>query len=130
MTFNKQQIANFLSDKIVFRVHISNEYSIEFNSNSEFSFDDIEKLVKSNLSYWTQTSKKASNPFQSNWNELNNKLVNIRKYFSELEELDVENINSYLYSYLSSNRQNDSQGRMIYILYVDSPIDKDLEIRK
>ncbi|HEM5121859.1 TPA: hypothetical protein U1255_001798, partial [Streptococcus suis] len=72
----------------------------------------------------------ASNPFQSNWNELNNKLVNIRKYFSELEELDVENINSYLYSYLSSNRQNDSQGRMIYILYVDSPIDKDLEIRK
>lgn len=61
---------------------------------------------------------------------MNNKINGIRKFLSEIDDLNTDTINNYLYYNLSSSRETTEQGKLVYILSIDSPIDKDLEIRK
>ncbi|EPX04599.1 DUF6161 domain-containing protein [Streptococcus agalactiae] len=131
MTYTKKQIANFLNDRILFRFTISNEFVITFNEHEElFTFDEIEKIVKSNLDYWKSISDKIPNDFSSNWQTLSNKVATIRQYFTELEEFNLDDVQNYLYYNLSNNRESREQDKLTYILSISSLIDKDAEIRK
>ncbi|HEM2607613.1 TPA: hypothetical protein U0467_000924 [Streptococcus suis] len=131
MSLTKKQIANFLSDKILFRFTISDDFIITFNEREKlFTFDEIEKVVKSNLDYWKSISDEAPNNFYSNWQSLSNKIVAIRQYFSELEEFNLDDVNNYLYYNLSTSRESRSQDNLTYILAISSPIDRDDGNRK
>ena len=131
MSFTNKQISNFLSDKILFRFTISNEFIIAFNEHEElFTFDEIEKVVESNLDYWKSISDKTPNDFYSNWQSLSDRIATIRKYFTELEEFNLDDVTNYLYHNLSTSRESREQDSFIYILTISSPIDRDAEIRK
>lgn len=131
MSFTKKQISNFLSGKIFFRFTISNEFIIAFNENEElFTFDEIEKIVESNLDYWKSISDKTPNNFYSNWQSLSDRIATIRKYFTELEEFNLDDVTNYLYYNLSTSRESRGQDSLTYILSISSPIDRDAEIRK
>lgn len=131
MSFTKKQISNFLNDRILFRFAIYNDKIIDFNEcESIFTFDELEKVIKNNFDYWNSISEKASSNFFFDWQNLSNKIQSIRKYLSEINDLNADDINNYLYSNLSSSRETTEQGKFVYVLSVDSPIDRDLEIRK
>ncbi|HEL1581587.1 TPA: hypothetical protein VB850_000029 [Streptococcus suis] len=131
MSLTKKQIVNCLGDKILFRFAISDDFVITFNEREKlFTFDEIEKVVKSNLDYWKSISDEVPNNFYSNWQSLSNKIVAIRQYFTELEEFNLDNVNNYLYYNLSTSRESREQGNLTYILAISSPIDRDDEIRK
>ena len=52
MNFTKKQIANLLSDRILFRFSIHTDFIANFNEHEQlFTFDEFEKVVKSNLDY-------------------------------------------------------------------------------
>ena len=81
MSLTKKQIVNCLGDKILFRFAISDDFVITFNEREKlFTFDEIEKVVKSNLDYWKSISDEVPNNFYSNWQSLSNKIVAIRQY--------------------------------------------------
>ena len=131
MSFTKKQISNFLNNKILFRFSISDNNLINFEERKEiFTFDEIEKVVKTNFDYWYSISDKAPTNFYLNWKNLNNKINSVRIYLSELKELNINDINNHIYYTLSSSRETIEQEKLVYILSIDSPIDKDLEIRK
>lgn len=131
MSFTKKQVSNFLNDKILFRFTISSDFIIDFHEYKEFfTFDELEKIIKSNLTYWSSIYDIAPNNFMSNWKNLSDKFNLIRKYIFELEELNIDKINEQLYYNLSSSRESIEQDKMVYILSISSPIDKDSEIRK
>ena len=131
MSYTKSQVSNFLNDKILFRFTISSDFIIDFHEHEEvFTFDELEKNIKSNFTYWSSIYDIAPNNFMSNWKALNDKFNSIKKYIFELEELNIDNINNQLYYNLSSNRESREQDKMVYILSISSPIDKDSEIRK
>ncbi|HBJ53727.1 MAG TPA: hypothetical protein DDY64_02540 [Streptococcus sp.] len=131
MSFTKKQISNFLSGKIFFRFTISNEFIIAFNEHEElFTFDEIEKIVENNLDYWKSISDKTPNNFYSNWQSLSDRIATIRKYFTELEEFNLDDVTNYLYYNLSTSRESRGQDSFTYILSISSPIDRDAEIRK
>lgn len=131
MSFTKKQISNFLNGKILFRFTISNEFIIAFNEHEElFTFDEIEKVVESNLDYWKTISDKTPNNFYSNWQSLSDRIATIRKYFTELEEFNLDDVTNYLYYNLSTSRESRGQDSFTYIFAISSPIDRDAEIRK
>lgn len=131
MSFTKKQISNFLNGKILFRFTISNEFIIAFNEHEElFTFDEIEKIVESNLDYWKTISDKTPNNFYSNWQSLSDRIATIRKYFTELEEFNLDDVTNYLYYNLSTIRESRGQDSFTYIFAISSPIDRDAEIRK
>lgn len=131
MTFTKMQISNFLNDNISFKFSISDDFIIKLNEdNNTYTFDEIENIIKENLDYWNSIKKISSNSFQNEWQDLSNKVKSIRTYFYEIENLDLDNVNNYIYNNLSSNRQLIEQGKTIYLLSILSPIDKDEEILK
>lgn len=131
MSFTKKQISNFLSGKILFRFTISNEFIIAFNEHEElFTFDEIEKVVESNLDYWKTISDKIPNNFYSNWQSLSDRIATIRKYFTELEEFNLDDVTHYLYYNLSTSQESRGQDSFTYIFAISSPIDRDAEIRK
>ena len=131
MSFTKKQVSNFLNDKILFRFTISSDFIIDFHEYKEFfTFDELEKIIKSNLTYWSSIYDIAPNNFMLNWKNLSDKFILIRKYIFELEKLNIDKINEQLYYNLSSSRESIEQDKMVYILSISSPIDKDSEIRK
>ena len=98
MSFTKKQISNFLNNKILFRFSISDSNLINFEERKEiFTFDEIEKVVKTNFDYWYSISDKAPTNFYSNWKNLNNKINSVRIYLSELKELNIDDINNHIY---------------------------------
>ena len=131
MNFTKKQIANLLSDRILFRFSIHTDFIANFNEHEQlFTFDEFEKVVKSNLDYWKSISEKAPNNFYSNWQSLSDKIVTIRQYLSELEEFNLDDVENHLYYNLSTSRESREQNSFTYILVISSPIDRDAEIRK
>ena len=131
MQFTKTQISNFLNNNVSFRFSISDNNRIKFDEYQEFfTFDEVEKIVKSNFDYWNSISDKEPNHFQSNWRILSDRIKSIRAYFSEIETLNLEDTNNYIYRTLSSNRVNTEQDKLTYIISIDSPIDRDKEFRK
>lgn len=131
MTFTKMQISNFLNENIRFKFLISDEFIIKLNEDKDtYTFDEVENIIKTNLNYWNSIIKISSNNFQNEWQTLGNKVKSIRTYLDELENLDFDSVNNYIYNNLSSNRQPIEQGKFIYLLSISSPINKDEEIRK
>jgi len=131
MVLIKSQILNFLNDKLLFRFSISNDFIINFNENEAiFTFDELERIINSNFTYWSSINDIAPNNFMSNWQDLKHKFNVINKYLFELEELNIDDINYQIYNNLSSDREYGEQDKMIYKLSIASPIDRDSEIRK
>lgn len=131
MSFTSKQISNFINDRISFRFAINSNYIINFNSlETIFTFNELEKVAKSNLDYWKTIPEEISSHCYSSWQNLNNKINATKEYLSEITELNEDTINNYLYNNLSSNRQTIDQKKVVYTLSIDSTIDKDLEIRK
>jgi len=53
MGFTKKQISNFLDNKILFRFSIEEQYVNNYNhQNEEYTFDELERISKSNFEYW------------------------------------------------------------------------------
>lgn len=131
MGLTKGQVANFLNDEILFRFSISNDFIINFSEEKEiFTFNELEGIINSNFTYWSSINDKAPNSFLSNWQNLKDKFNEVKDYIFNLEELNIDNINFYIYNNLSSNSEYGEQGEKVYILSIASPIDRDSEIRK
>lgn len=82
------------------------------------------------MDYWKTISDKTPNNFYSNWQSLSDRIATIRKYFTELEEFNLDDVTNYLYYNLSTSRESRGQDSFTYIFTISSPIDRDAEIRK
>lgn len=125
MSFTKKQISNCLDNNILFRFLIREEYLINYNPQSEeYTFDELEKIVKSNFEYWDSVS---GDYFSQEWASLSRNINKVREYLSTIEELDLDRIHSYFYNNISSDRENVEKNKYLYIISMSSPIDKDTE---
>lgn len=127
MGFTKKQIAIFMKDKFLFKFSINPEYLIKYNQNDEYTFDEIEKIIKSNLEYWESI---PNNNFVQKWQGLSNRVNSVRKYLSSIEDLNMNEVDSFIYSRLSSDRWSQTSSGFIYRVSIDSPIDMDAGIAK
>ena len=59
-----------------------------------------------------------------------NSFNTVKNYIIRLKELNIDSISNQIYYTLSTNRETREQDKMVYILSISSPIDKDSEIRK
>ena len=127
MEFTKKQISNYLDDKVLFRFSIGEEYVINYNrQNEEYTFDELEKIAKSNCEYWNSVSV---SDYSQEWVKLSNNITKVREYLSTIEELDIESILNYCYSNLCSNREK-IEDKYLYKISMSSPIDRDAEFGK
>ena len=127
MGFTKKQISNYLDDKILFRFSIGEEYLINYKPQSEeYTFDELEKIAKSNLEYWNSVSIGG---YSQEWAKLSNNITKVREYLSTLEELDLESILNCFYSNITSNREK-IEDKYLYKISMSSPIDRDTEFWK
>ena len=124
MGFTKKQISNFLDDKILFRFSIDEQYVINYNQqNEEYTFDELEKIIKSNFEYWDSVS---GDYFSQEWANLSRNITRVREYLSTIEELDLESILNCFYSNITSNREK-IEDKYLYKISMNLPIDKDTE---
>lgn len=131
MSYTKSQVSNFLNDKILFRFSISNDFIIEFDDYKEFfTFEELERIIKSNYDYWNSIYESSPTNFESTWKSLNDKFNTVKNYIFRLKELNIDSISNQIYYTLSTNRETREQDKMVYVLSISSPIDKDSEIRK
>ena len=123
MGFTKKQISNFLDDKILFRFSIDEQYVINYKPQSEeYTFDELERIAKSNFEYWNSVSREG---YSQEWEKLNRNITRVREYLSTIEELDLESIRNYFYNNIPSNWEKIENEKYLYIISIDSPIDKD-----
>ncbi len=128
MGFTKKQISNFLDDKILFRFSIDAQYVINYNQqNEEYTFDELEKIAKSNFEYWNSVSREG---YSQEWKILNKNITRVREYLSTIEELDSESIRNYFYNNIPSNREEIETDKYLYKISMSSPIDRDTEFGK
>lgn len=66
----------------------------------------------------------------SSWQDLKDKFNIVKQLIFKLEELNIDDINLYIYNNLSSYSEYREQDKTVYILSIASPIDRDSEIRK
>ena len=126
MSYTKSQVSNFLNDKILFRFSISNDFIIEFDDYKEFfTFEELERIIKSNYDYWNSIYESSPTNFVSTWKSLNDKFNTVKNYIFGLKELNIDSISNQIYYTLSTNRETREQDKIVYILSVSSPIDKD-----
>ena len=131
MSYTKSQVSNFLNDKILFRFSISNDFIIEFDDYKEFfTFEELERIIKSNYDYWNSIYESSPTNFESTWKSLNDKFNTVKNYIFRLKELNIDSISNQIYYTLSTNRETREQDKMVYVLSISSPTDKDSEIRK
>ncbi len=131
MSYTKSQVSNYLNDKILFRFSISNDFIIEFDEHKEFfTFEELERIIKSNYDYWNSIYESSPTNFESTWKSLNDKFNRVKNYIFGLKELNIESISNQIYYTLSTNRETREQDKIVYILSVNSPIDKDTQFRK
>lgn len=131
MSYTKSQVSNFLNDKILFRFSISNDFIIEFDDYKEFfTFEELERIIKSNYDYWNSIYEISPTNFESTWKSLNDKFNTVKNYIFGLKELNIDSISNQIYYTLSTNRETREQDKIVYILSVNSPIDKDTQFRK
>lgn len=124
MSFTKKQISNFLDNNILFRFLIQEEYLINYNPQSEeYTFDELEKIAKSNFEYWDSVS---GDYFSQEWANLSRNITRVREYLSTIEELDLQRIRNYFYN-IPNNREEIDKDKYLYIISINSPIDKDTE---
>jgi len=127
MGFTKKQISNFLDDKILFRFSIDEQYVINYKPQSEeYTFDELEKIAKSNFEYWNSVSVSA---YSQEWEKLNRNITNIRECLSTIEKLDLDSIRNYFYN-ISSDWGEIEKDKYLYKISMSSPIDRDTEFWK
>ena len=127
MGFTKKQISNFLDDKILFRFLIGEEYVINYNQQNEvYTFDELERIAKSNFEYWNSVSREG---YSQEWEKLNRNITSVRENLSTIEELDLESIRNYFYN-ISSNWEKIETDKYLYKISISSPIDRDKEFGK
>lgn len=127
MGFTKKQISNFLDDKILFRFLIGEEYVINYNQQNEvYTFDELERIAKSNFEYWNSVSRQG---YSQEWEKLNRNITSVRENLSTIEELDLESIRNYFYN-ISSNWEKIETDKYLYKISISSPIDRDKEFGK
>ena len=98
MSYTKSQVSNFLNDKILFRFSISKDFIIEFDDYKEFfTFEELERIIKSNYDYWNSIYESSPTNFKSTWKSLNDKFNTVKNYIFELKELNIDNINNQIY---------------------------------
>lgn len=125
MGFTKKQISNFLDNNILFRFFIREEYVINYNPQSEeYTFDELEKIAKSNFEYWDSVS---GDYFSQEWANLSRNITRVREYLSTIEELDLQSIRNYFYNNIPSNREEIDKDKYLYTISINAPIDKDTE---
>lgn len=125
MGVTKKQISNFLDDKILFRFLIGEEYVINYNQQNEvYTFDELERIAKSNFEYWDSVS---GDYFSQEWANLSENITRVRDHLSTIEELDSENIRNDFYYNISSNREEIETDKYLYKISISSPIDRDTE---
>lgn len=90
-----------------------------------FTFDELDIIIQNNYDYWNSIYDKALTGFNSTWKSLNDKFNRLKNYIFELKKLNIDNINNQIYYTLSTNRETREQDKIVYILSVSSPIDKD-----
>ena len=113
------------------RFSISNDFIIEFDDYKEFfTFEELERIIKSNYDYWNSIYESSPTNFESTWKSLNDKFNTVKNYIFRLKELNIDSISNQIYYTLSTNRETREQDKMVYVLSISSPIDKDSEIRK
>ena len=128
MGFTKKQISNFLDNKILFRFSIEEQYVINYNhQNEEYTFDELERISKSNFEYWNSVSREG---YSQEWEILNKNITRVREYLSTIEELDSESIRNYFYNNIPSNREEIATDKYLYKISMSSPIDRDAEFGK
>ena len=128
MSLTRKQISNFLDKNILFRFQIKDEFTINFNAyNTLFSFDEIEKVVKRNYTYWESLSDTTPNIIFQSWLEMCNVIGDLRNYFSELDSLDLSVISDFINSKLSYSVETRENNKTVYLLNIDSPIDEDIK---
>ena len=131
MSYTKSQVSNFLNDKILFRFSISKDFIIEFDDYKEFfTFEELERIIKSNYDYWNSIYESSPTNFESTWKSLNDKFNTVKNYIFGLKELNIDSISNQIYYTLSTNRETREQDKIVYILSVNYPIDKDTQFRK
>lgn len=127
MGFTKKQISNFLDDKVLFRFSIGEQYVINYNQQNEvYTFDELERIAKSNFEYWNSVSRQG---YSQEWEKLNRNITSVRENLSTIEELDLENIRNYFYN-ISSNWEKIETDKYLYKISISSPIDRDKEFGK
>lgn len=127
MGFTKKRISNFLDDKILFRFLIGEEYVINYNQQNEvYTFDELERIAKSNFEYWNSVSRQG---YSQEWEKLNRNITSVRENLSTIEELDLESIRNYFYN-ISSNWEKIETDKYLYKISISSPIDRDKEFGK
>ena len=113
------------------RFSISNDFIIEFDDYKEFfTFEELERIIKSNYDYCNSIYESSPTNFESTWKSLNDKFNTVKNYIFRLKELNIDSISNQIYYTLSTNRETREQDKMVYVLSISSPIDKDSEIRK
>ena len=113
------------------RFSISKDFIIEFDDYKEFfTFEELERIIKSNYVYWNSIYESSPTNFESTWKSLNDKFNTVKDYIFELKELNIDNINNQIYYTLSTDRETREQDKIVYTLSVNSPIDKDTQFRK
>lgn len=131
MSYTKGQVSNFLNDKILFRFSISKEFTIEYIDYEKFfTFEELERIIKSNYDYWNSINESSSTNFASSWKNLNDSFNAVKNYILESEELDIVHIHNQIYSILTPNWETTGQDKKVYIISVSSPIDKDTQFHK
>lgn len=130
MTFTKQQLSIFLDESVLFRISSNENCIIDYNQSVFLTFDELERIVKRNYDYWNSISKEINNSFSSSWENVFSNVRAIRKYLNEAIELNIDDINNFLYYNISRSREDIGQNKFVYNLIVDAPIDLDNEIRK
>lgn len=128
MGYTKQQVSNYINGKILFRFQVDANFIIDYSNTKTYTFDEFEKITQRNLAYWESIGK--NNTFKTHWENLNSTIKRVREYFSNLESLDIDSINSFLINNVNYNYETISTGERIYPLSIASPISEDGEIRK
>ncbi|WP_371462315.1 DUF6161 domain-containing protein [Granulicatella sp. 20925_1_45] len=117
-----------MDNKILFRFSIEEQYVINYNhQNEEYTFDELERISKSNFEYWNSVSREG---YSQEWEILNKNITRVREYLSTIEELDSESIRNYFYNNIPSNREEIETDKYLYKISMSSPIDRDAEFGK
>ena len=124
MKRTKAQIDNLLDDIAQFTILLgSSNFGINYEPKY-LIFSSFERTIDENLEYWHD--KKGGQGFYTEWQNLRNKVNNLKEYLETIGDSPEsrDNILDYLYSNLSYDRV-DNNGKYAHRVSVNSPIVSD-----
>lgn len=120
MSLTEQQLFNYLDDNVRFRFDISTTYTIDFDSNKDFSFKSFYDVVNKNLKYWRQYSETEENTIL--WKNISDKLTNIKTELLKYETLKWDDVDNLIWRYSLSNNQTQENDKRVLGISIHSPI--------